>query len=363
MSDPHKDPTRRCMPLAEWPASDQLAWLDASQVKPLLDDPGLAAHWRPQTKRWTVAAYGRFLTFLDLRGWLDPHLGPANRLSLERLRAYVEELRGQVTPATLAGRIRGLAEALRVMTPGVEYPYLKRARYALKARARPSRNKRARLVSTPELLQLGLKLMQRAEAATAAREVWQAGDHRDGLTIVLLAMRPIRLSNLAAMRIGQHLFKDGDDYHLAFDGEETKNHRPYKLPLPAQLTPYIDHYLAHYRPILLGSRSDDHVWMSARHMPMGAGVLYGQIIKRTTDEFGRSVNPHLFRDAAVTMLGEEDPEKVWLSMTVLHQADPRTADKHYNHARDGAAVRQYQDVITAQRRAAAHPTRRRAVSR
>ena len=339
------------MPLLEWPKEDRAAWEAATQMRHLLDNPGLAAHWRPETKRSIIAAYGRYLTFLNRNGWLDRADGPEARLTEDWLRAYHAELQGQIASVTLASRFRGLAEALRVMTRGAHVPpYLNRARYRLKARARASRNKRSRLVPMQQLFQLGLDLMEKAETGAFERELWRASTYRDGIVIVILAMRTIRRSNLAGMRLGTNLIKIGDCYHLSFEGTETKNHRDYELPLHASLTPYIERYLAHYRPILLGSREDDHVWISWRNIPMSDASLYGKIIQHTAAAFGRSLSPHLFRDAAVTSLGEEDPELVWLSMSLLHHSDPRIAQKHYDHARDSVAVRQHQGVVLGQRR-------------
>ena len=108
----------------------------------LLDGQGPAAHWRPKTQKTVLASYGRFLTFLKRNAWLDRKVGPEVRLTPDWLRAYIAELAETVAPVTLSGRITNLAEALRVMAPGTEYPYLNRARRRLKIRARPIRNVR-----------------------------------------------------------------------------------------------------------------------------------------------------------------------------------------------------------------------------
>src|SRR5262245_31674623 len=71
MSDPKKDPRRRCMPVAKWPPADEDAWRKAMQVGVPFDGCGPAAHWREDTKRKVISAYGRWLTFLQFRGALD----------------------------------------------------------------------------------------------------------------------------------------------------------------------------------------------------------------------------------------------------------------------------------------------------
>ncbi len=358
MTDPKSDPRRRCLPLAEWPLADQEAWYAAIRDGGLLDDRGLALHWRPETRRSVIAAYGRYLTFLDRTGALDRSAGPDARLTPDRLRAYISELGTQVASVTQAGRIRDLAEALRVMTPGASYPYLVMARRRLKARARPTRNKRSRVVPTNRLVDLGLDLMERAETQPFKREVWRACTYRDGLTILLLALRPIRRSNLAAMKLNQHLFKIGEAYQLAFDGTITKNHRPYDRPLDPRLTPYIERYLDHYRPALVGAGESGYVWISWRGIPMSECSLYGKIVQHTKAAFGHSHSPHLFRDSDMTTLAELNPEHVWLGMSLFHHSDPRPSEEHYNHALDRTAVERFQDTIHKERRRIRGATRK-----
>jgi integrase len=359
MTDPKTDPRRRCMPLSEWPALDQNAWAAAIEDDDILSGTGTAAHWRPETRRSVISAYGRYLTFLERSGWLDRTAGPDARLTPDRLRTYIAELAETIVPVTISSRITGLAEALRVMAFGTKYPYLNLARRRLKARARPTRNKRARVVPTQQLVDLGLDLIEQAETGAFDREIWRACTYRDGITILLLACRPIRRSNLAAMELGKHLFKSDDSYRIAFDGSETKNHRQYERPLDAALTPFIDRYLDCYRPILLGSATSSHMWISWRGIPLSECSLYGRIVEHTQAAFGHSVNPHLFRDSAMTTLGEQDPEHVWLGMSLLHHTDPRMTEKHYNHALASHAVQDYQEAVRQQRRRIVRRRRRR----
>jgi integrase/recombinase XerD len=350
MIDPKKDPQRRCMPLAEWPEMDRAAWTVAVRQGNLLDGQGPAAHWRPKTQKSVIAAYGRFLTFLERQGWLERSVGPETRLTPDRLRAYIAELVETVFSVTVSGRITNLAEALRVMTPGTEFLYLNRARRRLKVRAQPVRNKRSRIVPIRDLLRLGLDLIERAETGTFARELWRACVYRDGVMILILCSRPIRRDNLAGMRLGKELTKFDGAYALALPETETKNHRPYDRSLDAELTPFIDRYLEHFRPILLGASLSDRVWISCRGLAMSGDSIYGKICDHTQRAFGHSISPHLFRDCAMTSLADEDPEHVWLGMSLLHHADPRIAEQHYDHALVSDAVRQYQSYITKSRR-------------
>ena len=72
---------------------------------------------------------------------------------------------------------------------------------------------------------------------------------------------------------------------------------------------------------------------------------------RTKAAFGTAIPPHRFRDCAVTSLGETDPELMHLAPALLHHADLRIAERHYDQARDTHAVALWQEHVRAERRA------------
>jgi integrase/recombinase XerD len=350
--DPRKDPLRRCKKFNDWPRKDRAAWKRALAPGGLLEETGLAAGWRDLTQKTVLAAYGRWLTFLAGKGWLDPKQSPGERLTPDRLRAYVAELETLVAPFTVRNRIRDLNEALRVMAPDKNFAFLRRAYARLKARAHPKKSKRPQMRSSQELVALGLNLITRAEHGKVARPLWRAALYRDGLMIVMLACRPLRRTNLASLRIGQNLVRQDDEYIVRFEGSVMKNHRDFEQPLSAALTPLVDRYIDHYRQQLLGKSLDDHLWISWRGEPLAETGVYEVVTKRTRAAFGTAIPPHRFRDCAVTSLGELDPKLLALAPSLLHHSDVRTAEKHYDHARDNHAVTQWQRNVQAMRKAA-----------
>ena len=58
------NPSNRCMPLAEWPAPDQAAWVAAVQPEEGPGQTNIAAHWAAGTRRAVASGYGRWLTWL-----------------------------------------------------------------------------------------------------------------------------------------------------------------------------------------------------------------------------------------------------------------------------------------------------------
>ena len=134
---------------------------------------------------------------------------------------------------------RNQLEVARATLPELESP------------ARPARDKLSRLKQPEELIALGERLMDEAEAATEWSARRRAIRYRDGLLIALRAYRPVRRRNLAMMRLGRHLMKVGGRWRIVFGAEETKTHVPYEAVLPAALGPRLERYLDVHRPVLL----------------------------------------------------------------------------------------------------------------
>ena len=143
----NKDPARRCVPLDEWPAADRQAWPVAIADGSLLADAGPAARWRQGTRDRVVQSYGRFLGYLEYYGILDRNEAPADRVFRDRVIAYGEHLMKQrCAPVTVHGYVLNLERALSVMAPDEDWQWLRRLAARLKARARPTRDKRRKVV-------------------------------------------------------------------------------------------------------------------------------------------------------------------------------------------------------------------------
>ena len=177
--------------------------------------------------------------------------------------------------------------------------------------------------------------------------------------IALLAARPLRMRNFTKMRIGQHLVRQGGLYHVVFERHETKTGWSIDLPLPAQLTSYIFRYLAHHRPLLLGSlitgkrsRTEiiparDALWISENGAAMSVRGIGQQIEFATRSEYGVTINPHLFRDCAVTSFSIEDPNQIQATAAVLGVRNLRVVEESYNHAPPESAIQRYFDALKA----------------
>jgi integrase/recombinase XerD len=137
----------KCLPISLWPSADQAAWEKAIRPGNPFDEWGIAAHWSPATRRKTIAGYGRFLFWLKERNELDETAHPAERVTQERLTAYLEHLRRVNRGHTVQCRIQELGHAMRARAPERDWNFINRAAGRLRADTIPARDKRGRAFS------------------------------------------------------------------------------------------------------------------------------------------------------------------------------------------------------------------------
>jgi integrase len=262
-------------------------------------------------------------------------------------------MQATLSPFSVSCRIQELGDALRVMAPDQDLKWIARAAGRLRSRAVPVKNKRARLQSPKRLVALGVRLMTAAESEVVTLE--SAIAFRDGLTIAFLAYRPLRIRNLTMICYGQHLIHRADVWWIAFAGKEMKGRQPLEFPFPAELAPYLEKYLATYRPVLLtrdgkqAPASISQLWISRDSTALGSKTIGYHIRRHTRAEFGTELNPHLFRDCAATWIAIYDPEHVQIIAAILGHSTLATSERYYNQAHGLEAGRRYHRTIEAVR--------------
>ena len=357
-----RDPSRRSLPVAEWPTADQEAWRSLLEPDDILDDCGAGAHWAPGTRVGIIQSYGHWLGWLS-RVHPDAVLRPAaERVTSETIAGYLKHLKATVAGSTAALRILHLASVIEPLAPDQDWRWLRRHARRLQRRAKPVRIKKDRLISAREICARGIALMLSAPARVGP--VWrQAEQVRDGLILALLASRPLRLSNFSAIEVRRHLCRSGDGYALRFEAAETKARAELDFPVPDALVPFIQTYLEIYRPLLraraTGPAPTDRLWISRNGTPMDNPTLYCRVKAVTRREFGMPLNPHLFRDCAATSIALKDPEHVRITRHILGHSTLRSSERSYNHATAVQAARRYQDHVLALRKQVVDPDKPR----
>lgn len=346
------DPARRHLPLAHWPEADRLAWSAATFRGDMLDVQGRLAVQAPRTLENYRSAYGRWLTFLERRGALDTTLQPAARATPSLMVEFVEELRTQVAPLTVAQRVIDLEQVLRAFAPDADWTWICKLARWLTRTARPQRDKRAAIRSTMELCSVGRRLMARAESLNGGQLKRRAEMYRDGLMLALLAMRPFRLTNYTSIRVGVHLRRVGTGWAILFAEEEIKTRAPLELPFPEELVGALERYLEFWRRALLGKGTSDRLWISATGRPYGIQGVRGRIKRATENELGSKLWPHLFRDCLATHMALEDPGHVRIASVMLGHRHMGTTERYYILAGQRQAAQRWHAALLTRRRKA-----------
>ena len=346
------DPNRRCLKVEEWQEVDQQHWRTMLHPGGLFDDDGRAAHWAPATIEKNRKGYGRWLGRIGQTGELDPGVEPWERVTPTRVSDYVKHLQNEVAPYTVIGRLNELSAVMQAMAPDEDWSWLNRAISHLKAARPRAREKQSRLRPSRTLFRTAIKELRRINPDGTKGSIHKAVRYRDTLIVALLASRPLRRSNLAAMRIGSHLVDIGDGYKIVFESDEMKNRKFFETGVNKQLSPFIDRYIADWRPLLLKDKKTDRLWVSLRGQPMSGHDIYLRVTANTKVLFGQSMNPHLFRDAMATSVAIEDPENVRIIMALNGHSSLRTDERYYIQAGSIDAGRQYHAMIRERRQLA-----------
>jgi integrase/recombinase XerD len=346
---------RLCLPVEQWPALDQRLWRAGIRAGELFEPAGAGAHWSPRSCDKTARGYGRWLTWLGATSQLVETIHPGDRVTRARVIAYLDVIAATCAPFTLTCRIQELCDALRVLAPRQDRGWLDEVLTTLRLRATPIRDKRRRLRPVADLIALGRQLMDEAETAPEWSPRRRAIAFRDGLMITLLAYRPVRRQNFAAIRLGRHLVRQDNHFWLLFAAAETKTHTPYEAVIPDALVAALQRYLDYHRLVLLrgergGMPADlDALWISEVASPLEVGALGRRIAHHTRTAFGASLPAHWFRDAAATTIAIEDPKHARDAQHVLGHASHRTTERHYNQACSLEASRRHQALLTSLR--------------
>lgn len=227
----------------QWPKRHRKAF-EAARTTPdsASSCEGRAAHWRPDTCLSVKFAWGLLLGYDRRCGQLQDDRAPGTVLP-EELEGFIRDLLARgVRYSTVATYVRHLAEAVRVMLPGAEYKFIATAAIELQRAATLLPDGKTGLVGASTVYAAMLARMDKAMDGSLSS--WKdALAYLDGLKVAIDDLTNVRLKTLALTE-QRHFTLENGIYTLTYDRTEMKTKKPFKGPLPAALTPYIDHGFA-----------------------------------------------------------------------------------------------------------------------
>ncbi len=330
----------------KWPAEDRRLWETAFAAgKDVFDDAGPGSRLADRTVVQLQYTYGKFLFFLATNRAELLENSPADRVNATTVEEFVKSQPASCGAITLSIYLYHLWMALKILYPHMEWSWLLGLSNRIKARGR-AKPQRHHLVTSETLYALGLELMDEALASGKPASSWRVQTaFRDGLTIALLALVPLRRRTLGALRICRHVVRSGHLWQLDIPAQDTKTKRPLDFPLSPELSRYMDIYLSEIRLAIAGAKTHDFLWASARGRPMNGAVLYKSVCRRTQKAFGFPINLHRFRAAAGTFWSVQDPENVRGVKDLLGHFDFRMTEKHYIMSQSRVAGRALARIV------------------
>jgi integrase/recombinase XerD len=332
--------TLKHLPINEWPEVDREAFRAAYESGDIFDGTaGPGAHLAEATRGAIRFTYRRWLAFLKAHYPDDLSMPPAERITPERVRAFVDHLSAEIGASSVAAAYDRLYAAARLIAPTTDWAWLRSIKARLASRALPQ-NRFDRLVPPLQTLNFGIELMDTAHTLLINDRKQREIQYRDGLLLALLSLWPIRRRSVAALTVS-HLEFDDAGVNILLHPSDTKAKGPESFRVPEQLLPYFMRYLKSIRSALLGRSEYDGLWASPSRPSLSASRLYAIVRARITARFGKAMCLHDFRRAASTFLAMEAPEKIGLIPGVLQHASPEVSERHYNLARSVQAGRRF----------------------
>jgi integrase/recombinase XerD len=338
--------TNPSLPLHKWPDADQSAWATAIAEGDVLDGRGPAAYWRAATRRTNIHHYGRWLAFYATVGQRDT--SPAERCTQDNVKAYIAQLRNTVSAVTVAGSVIGLVETLKVIMPDHDWRWLTQIASTLKRTAKPSRDKRSRMMASEEMYRIVLQnLKQCTSEPLCGRK--QLTTFRNLLMLAVITACPLRAKNFVSLRLGKTLSGGKRGWSIQVPGDEHKNGYPLLLTVPSRLAPLLEIYGAQVRPQLVAEYDPGSFWLTENGRAYTEHALYLLFIKITRRYFGRSINPHLFRDCAATSMAADSLSAAMAARSLLGHQQFETTERYYVKAEQLESCRRINAAIRSAR--------------
>ena len=318
----------RQLPVSAWPAGDARAWAAACSPRP---GPFGRRSLSPYTYRNYARSYGAFLWHLTTQGLLDPVERPAERVTLQRLESFYEQLvRSGNANTTIVTRFEDLRSAMRLMEPDRDFAFITKPGNVSIHQLLP-RYPRVRFVPDSRHCELWAEALFMT-AISLPHPAHRRRLVRDASFLGILASRGPRHRAMMGMRLGRHLTRTAEGWRLFYDEPLMKGGKTtLDLPLGSRIGAVVERYVTVERPELLQGQTHDFLWVGRDGGPLSSNSAMSMIRLRTLKEFGVSFGPHRFRTSLTTTQAVVDGTHA-LGIATMLAHTPAIGLQDYNRA-------------------------------
>ena len=201
-----------------------------------------------------------------------------------------------------------------------------------------------RLINLPEAIVRALLLSEPPSYDQAIRV-------QSALAISILQVAPMRMKNLASLRLGDHVVqtRPGGARHIVVPVEQVKNKAPLVFEVSDALGEVLDVYLARCRPLLAGD-PDGFLFPARKGGAKTPAQLAAQIKRTIKLETGIDLNAHAFRHLAAMLFLRDYPGEYETTRLILGHKSIATTVRAYCGLEQADALRRLDALIDRHRK-------------
>jgi integrase len=193
------------------------------------------------------------------------------------------------------------------------------------------------------------RLMEQAQYMRNSAPVRSGLLAQTAVAVGILLIAPVRLGNLAAIRLDVNLIKPGgpeSNYWLRFPKFDVKNKQALQFAFNDKLTNLIDEYVFDFRPVLMKGKNDDWLFPGRSTDHKEKIGFSTQIVDQVEKVAGMRVTVHQYRHAAAAMLLKHRPGEYELVRQLLGHKSVETTKRFYLDLETTAASEIYTDILS-----------------
>jgi integrase len=168
------------------------------------------------------------------------------------------------------------------------------------------------------------------------------------VAVAILAIAPVRLDNLAGIRLGENLINPGgpqSNYFLTFNKYDVKNRVPLQFKLDEMVTTIINEYVHDFRPALMRGNNADWLFPGESGEHKEKISFSTQIVDRVEKSTGLRITVHQFRHAAGALILKHRPGEYELVRRLLGHKSVQTTIKFYLELETTQASEIFTDIV------------------